>query len=95
VALPAFATTAAIDRYLLHAEPTAADLLLWAHAGKDRVGRQTDTVPFQRPCFTYYAGSDNKLQEQYSKYIGSRIKRPKRTLAANNNDVNSSWTAAH
>ena len=37
-------------------KPAAAALLLWFHAGTDR---RTDTVPFHRPCFAYYAGSAN------------------------------------
>jgi len=56
MALPAFAC-----RWLLLQQsidiscPRAVGLLLWAHAGTDR-----RTVPFQRPCSAYYAGSANR-----------------------------------
>ena len=35
-------------------KPSAAGLLLWT------LDRRTDTVPFHRPCSTYYAGSAHK-----------------------------------
>jgi len=70
VALPAFAAArraaapcccgagrAAIDRYLLPAGPTAANLPHAAAAGE--WDRRTGTVPFHRPCAAYYTGSAN------------------------------------
>jgi len=67
--------TAAIDRYVLPAGPTAANLQqrvcccrgpLWAHEGTERrtggrTDRPTDTVPFYRHCCAYYAGGANQL----------------------------------
>jgi len=50
--------SAAIDQYLLPAGPTAANPPHAAAVGK--WDRQTDTIPFHRPCPAYYAGSDNK-----------------------------------
>jgi len=58
---------AAVDRHLLPAGPTAANPPHAAAAGgwnsqTDRqTNRRTDTVPFHRPCFAYYAGSDSKV----------------------------------
>jgi len=51
VALP----TRAIDRYLRLAGPTAANLQQRSAVGE--WDTQTDTVPFHRPCSTYYAGT--------------------------------------
>ena len=48
---PLHAFAAAIDRYNLPGEPTAANLA--GSAG-------TDTVPFHRPCSAYYAGGANE-----------------------------------
>jgi len=69
VALPAFArcrpvllrrpAAAAIDRYLLHAGPAAVNPQ-HAAAAVDNWDRQTDTVPFHRPCSTYCVGNANK-----------------------------------
>jgi len=66
LALPAFARRCCSNRWISPAgrahssKPVAAGLLLWAHAGTN--GR-TDTVPFHRPRFAYYAGSANTLEE--------------------------------
>ena len=65
------AAAAAVDRYHLPAGPTAANLqqpglLPWAHAGTDS---RTDTVPFDRPCSAYYAGSANNQQDSRCLFI--------------------------
>ena len=49
---------AAINRYFLPAGPTAANLLLWAHAETDK-WMDTDTILFHRHCSTYCVGSTN------------------------------------
>ena len=59
--LPAFAVehhaaAPAVDRYLLSAAHSAANLL---HAAVDRWDRQTDAPPFHKPCCSYYTGSVN------------------------------------
>ena len=79
VALPAFAAAlraaapcccgtgcATIDRYLLLAWPTAANIPHAAAAGEldrraiRRTERRMDTVPFHRPCSAHYADSANR-----------------------------------
>ena len=44
-------------RWAHSSKSAAAGLLLCAHAGTDS---QTDTLPFHRPCSTYYASTANK-----------------------------------
>ena len=59
-------TAAAIDRFLLPTGPTAANLQQRVCCCGPMLGqtspadRRTDTVPFHRPCSTYYAYSANK-----------------------------------
>ena len=79
MALPAFAAAlgaaaqcccgtgcATIDRYLLLAWPTAANIKHAAAAGEldrraiRRTERRMDTVPFHRPCSAHYADSANR-----------------------------------
>jgi len=56
------AAAAAIDRYLLHAEPTAANQPQW-HAAVGRWDRQT-LYPYTDPD-AYYASNVNKQSHKY------------------------------
>jgi len=50
------AAAAAIDRYLLPAEPTAANL-------QKQTDRQRDAWQLHRPLFTYYGGNANNREK--------------------------------
>jgi len=55
---------AAIDRYLLPAGPTAANLQRWVCCCGPMLGQtdgRTGTVPLHRPSSAYYVGSANEL----------------------------------
>jgi len=56
------ASRAAIDRQLLPSGPAAANPLHAAVADDSCRDRQTDTVPFHRPCSAYNASSVNNIQ---------------------------------
>ena len=62
------ATAAANNRYLLPAGPTAANLpqqvwlRRWDSPMLGQTDGWTDTVPFYKPCSTYYVRSTNKWQ---------------------------------
>jgi len=55
---------AALDRYLLHARPTAASLQLGQRDRRtdDQTDRRMDSILLNRPCCAYYAGSDQNTK---------------------------------
>jgi len=54
------AAPAAVDRYVLRAERSAAKPPHAAAAVKRGTDRQTDARPLHRSCFAHYVGSANK-----------------------------------
>ena len=73
MALPAAAE--AVDRYLLSAGPTAANLQQRSAAGEwdGRTDRQTDTVSFHRLCSACYAGIAFECQYFYEDDIADSV----------------------
>ena len=57
-------------RWAHSSKSAAAGLLLCAHAGTDS---RTDTLPFHRPCSTYYASTANKKMKRFSLHVWLQV----------------------
>jgi len=57
------AAAAAIDRYLLLAEPTAANLQQQPDSRNRQTDRQRDAWQLHRPLFTYFGGNANNWEK--------------------------------